>query len=112
MTALADDWQIIEARRRDVAGLPVRRSLPTARRRMVGPFIFLDEMGPVTLGPGRGIDVPAHPHIGLATVTYLFAGEIIHRDSLGTVQAITAGDVNWMARSTLPQTFSHCWVAA
>ncbi len=63
---------------------------------MVGPFIFLDEMGPMTLAPGQGVDVPAHPHIGLATVTYLFAGEMLHRDSLGTVQAIAPGDVNWM----------------
>ncbi len=63
---------------------------------MVGPFIFLDEMGPVTLAPEQGIDVPAHPHIGLATVTYLFAGEMLHRDSLGTTQLITAGAVNWM----------------
>ncbi len=90
------DGAVIEARRRDVAGLPVRRVLPAARRRMVGPFIFLDEMGPVTLAPGAGIDVPAHPHIGLATVTYLFDGSLRHRDSLGSDQMIGPGDVNWM----------------
>jgi redox-sensitive bicupin YhaK (pirin superfamily) len=63
---------------------------------MVGPFIFLDHMGPVTIPPGRGMDVRPHPHIGLATVTYLFEGEIEHRDSLGVVQTIRPGDVNWM----------------
>jgi hypothetical protein len=63
---------------------------------MVGPFVFLDQLGPVVFEAGRGIDVRAHPHIGLATVTYLFAGTIVHRDSLGSVQAITPGDVNWM----------------
>ena len=63
---------------------------------MVGPFIFLDEVGPAVLSPGQGLDVRPHPHIGLATVTYLFSGEIVHRDSLGTVQPIRPGDVNWM----------------
>src|SRR5947199_6230239 len=64
--------------------------------RMVGPLIFFDHMGPVDFAAGSGIDVRPHPHIGLATVTYLFEGEILHRDSLGTVQAIRPGDVNWM----------------
>src|SRR5215208_5231543 len=63
---------------------------------MVGPFIFFDQMGPGEFLAGRGLDVRPHPHIGLATVTYLFEGEILHRDSLGTVQAIRPGDVNWM----------------
>ncbi|MDQ3803367.1 MAG: pirin family protein [Acidobacteriota bacterium] len=79
-----------------VDGFKVRRVLPSARRRMVGPFIFLDQMGPEVLSAGRGLDVAPHPHIGLATVTYLFAGELLHRDSLGTVQAIRPGEVNWM----------------
>ena len=79
-----------------VDGFKVRRALPSARRRMVGPFIFLDQMGPEVLGAGRGLDVAPHPHIGLATVTYLFAGELLHRDSLGTVQPIRPGEVNWM----------------
>jgi len=70
--------------------------LPGFPHRMVGPFIFLDHMGPVAFPPGKGIDVRPHPHIGLATVTYLFEGEIVHRDSLGSVQAISPGDVNWM----------------
>lgn len=74
----------------------VRRALPTARRRMIGPFVFLDQMGPELLRDGAGLDVPPHPHIGLATVTYLFDGELLHRDSLGTVAPIRAGDVNWM----------------
>lgn len=74
----------------------VRRALPTARRRMVGPFVFLDQMGPTVFSAGRGLDVRPHPHIGLATVTYLFSGEIMHRDSLGSVQPIRQGDVNWM----------------
>jgi redox-sensitive bicupin YhaK (pirin superfamily) len=79
-----------------VDGFRVRRVLPSARRRMVGPFIFLDQMGPEVLRAGKGLDVAPHPHIGLATVTYLFAGELLHRDSLGTVQPIRPGEVNWM----------------
>jgi len=74
----------------------VRRALPSRQRRMVGPYVFLDQMGPHVFTAGQGIDVRPHPHIGLATVTYLFEGEILHRDSLGTVQPIRAGDVNWM----------------
>ena len=84
-------------RTRDLGGgFEVRRALPAARKRAVGPFVFFDQMGPVALAPGKGLDVRPHPHIGLATVTYLFEGEILHRDSLGTVQPIRAGDVNWM----------------
>jgi redox-sensitive bicupin YhaK (pirin superfamily) len=81
---------------RDLGGFQVRRALPSARRRMVGPFIFLDQMGPVQFQPGTGLDVRPHPHVGLATVTYLFEGEILHRDSLGNVQAIRPGALNWM----------------
>lgn len=77
-------------------GFKVMRALPAAQRRMVGPFVFLDQMGPVQLGAGEGLDVRPHPHIGLATVTYLFDGEILHRDSLGSVQPIRAGELNWM----------------
>ncbi len=88
---------VIETRARDlVEGFKVRRALPSARRRMVGPFIFLDQMGPEILRAGKGLDVAPHPHIGLATVTYLFEGELLHRDSLGTVQPIRPGEVNWM----------------
>jgi redox-sensitive bicupin YhaK (pirin superfamily) len=87
---------VIEPRTRDLGGFEVRRALPTAQRRAVGPFVFWDQMGPATFAAGRGIDVRPHPHIGLATVTYLFAGEIMHRDSLGTAQPIRAGEVNWM----------------
>jgi hypothetical protein len=88
---------LIVPRIRDLGdGFQVRRALPDARRRSVGPFVFFDQMGPVALQPGRGLDVRPHPHIGLATVTYLFEGEILHRDSLGTVQAIRPGEVNWM----------------
>lgn len=74
----------------------VRRALPTRKRRMVGPFVFLDQMGPHTFLTGEGLDVRPHPHIGLATVTYLYEGEILHRDSVGSVQTIQPGDVNWM----------------
>lgn len=74
----------------------VRRALPSRARRMVGPFVFLDQMGPHRFDAGKGLDVRPHPHIGLATVTYLLEGEILHRDSLGTVQAIRPGAVNWM----------------
>jgi redox-sensitive bicupin YhaK (pirin superfamily) len=88
---------VIEARVRDLGdGFRVRRLLPAAERRMVGPFIFFDHMGPVRMDPGRGLDVRPHPHINLATVTYLFEGEILHRDSLGTVQPIQPGALNWM----------------
>ncbi len=77
-------------------GFTVRRALPSPHRRMVGPFIFFDQMGPALLGPGDGLDVRPHPHIGLATVTYLLEGQIMHRDSLGSVQEIRPGEVNWM----------------
>jgi redox-sensitive bicupin YhaK (pirin superfamily) len=88
---------LIRPRTRDLGeGFQVRRALPAAERRSVGPFVFFDQMGPVTLEPGKGMDVRPHPHIGLATVTYLFEGEILHRDSLGSVQPIRPGDVNWM----------------
>ena len=88
---------VIPARRKDLGdGFEVGRILPFARRRMVGPFIFLDHMGPVNFKPGQGITVRPHPHIGLSTVTYLYAGEIMHRDSLGYSLAIRPGEVNWM----------------
>ncbi|QJE74039.1 pirin family protein [Aerophototrophica crusticola] len=87
---------VIVPRARDLGGFEVRRALPSAKRQMVGPFIFWDQMGPATFQPGTGIDVRPHPHIGLATVTYLFEGEIMHRDSLGTVQPIRPGELNWM----------------
>jgi redox-sensitive bicupin YhaK (pirin superfamily) len=77
-------------------GFEVRRALPSRQRRMVGPFVFLDQMGPHVFNAGTGLDVRPHPHIGLATVTYLFEGEIHHRDSLGTSVAIRPGEVNWM----------------
>ncbi|WP_157266768.1 pirin family protein [Azohydromonas aeria] len=77
-------------------GFVVRRALPSAQRRMVGPFVFFDEMGPVRFEAGRGLDVRPHPHIGLATVTFLSEGEILHRDSLGVVQPIRPGELNWM----------------
>jgi redox-sensitive bicupin YhaK (pirin superfamily) len=89
------DLQIVP-RVRDIGGFQVQRILPSARRKMVGPFIFLDRMGPALLPPGEGLDVRPHPHIGLATVTYLLEGEILHRDSVGSVQPIKPGDVNWM----------------
>lgn len=87
---------IIEARGKDI-GVPVRRILPWAKRRMVGPFIFLDHMGPAFMhAPNDHMDVRPHPHIGLSTLTYLFEGKILHRDSLGYVQLIEPGEVNWM----------------
>src|SRR5512133_4308676 len=87
---------IIVPRARDLGGFEVRRALPSARRQMIGPFIFFDQMGPAEFLLGQGIDVRPHPHIGLATVTFLFDGEIMHRDSLGTAAAIRPGEVNWM----------------
>ncbi len=87
---------VLVPRNVDVGHFAVRRALPHARRRMVGPFIFFDHFGPAEFHSGQGIDVRPHPHIGLATVTYLFDGEIMHRDSLGTAAAIRPGEVNWM----------------
>jgi redox-sensitive bicupin YhaK (pirin superfamily) len=87
---------VIVPRARDLGGFEVRRALPSAARQMVGPFIFFDQMGPAEFLTGQGIDVRPHPHIGLATVTYLMSGRIHHRDSLGTDQWITPGAVNWM----------------
>jgi redox-sensitive bicupin YhaK (pirin superfamily) len=91
--AIAD---IIVPRTVDLGDMTVRRALPSARSRMVGPFIFFDHFGPAEFRAGHGIDVRPHPHIGLATVTYLFDGQIVHRDSLGTAVAIKPGEVNWM----------------
>jgi redox-sensitive bicupin YhaK (pirin superfamily) len=87
---------IIAGRERDLGGFAVRRLLPHAGLQMVGPFIFFDHIGPAAFAPGTGIDVRPHPHIALATVTYLFSGALLHRDSLGSVQEIRPGDVNWM----------------
>ncbi len=87
---------VIEARPRDLGGFTVRRVLPSPMRRLVGPFIFFDHMGPVGFAPGEGLGVRPHPHIALATITYLLEGEFVHRDSLGSEQPIRPGDVNWM----------------
>ena len=88
---------VIVPRTRDLGdGFEVRRVLPSEERRTVGPFVFFDQMGPTVLRAGTGLDFRPHPHIGLATVTYLLDGEILHRDSLGTVQPIRPGEVNWM----------------
>ncbi|MGE0501578.1 MAG: pirin family protein [Rhizobiaceae bacterium] len=87
---------MVVANAKDIDGFQVRRALPTAKRRLVGPFIFFDRMGPAVLRAGQGLDVRPHPHIGLATVTYLFDGRIRHRDSLGTEMVIAPGDVNLM----------------
>jgi hypothetical protein len=89
---------VIEPRRRDLGGFEVGRVLPFAKKRMIGPFVFFDHMGPANFPKGldRKADVRPHPHIGLSTVTYLFDGEIMHRDSVGSEQAIKPGEVNWM----------------
>ena len=89
---------VIDARRRDLGGFEVGRVLPDARRRMVGPFAFFDHMGPIDFAPGspKTVDVRPHPHIGLSTVTYLFEGEITHRDSVGSEVEIVPGEMNWM----------------
>jgi redox-sensitive bicupin YhaK (pirin superfamily) len=97
-----DSWScdaietVIVPRSSDIGGFTVRRALPSARRRMVGPFVFFDHMGPAEFVLGEGIDVRPHPHIGLSTLTYLYSGEIMHRDSLGVAQPIRPGEVNWM----------------
>jgi hypothetical protein len=87
---------MIVPRSRDIGSFEVRRALPSSQRQMVGPFIFFDQMGPAEFLLGAGMDVRPHPHIGLSTVTYLFNGEIMHRDSLGTVLPIRPGELNWM----------------
>lgn len=96
-TTREDDIEyLVAARAKDLGGFSVRRVLPSPLCRSVGPFVFLDEIGPAEFGPGDGIDVRPHPHIGLATLTWLFEGEILHRDSLGSVQPIQPGAVNLM----------------
>ena len=87
---------VIEPASKDLGGFRVRRALPSIKRRLVGPFVFLDHMGPAVFAPGEGLDVRPHPHIGLATLTYLLDGAIFHRDTLGNAQSIVPGDVNWM----------------
>ena len=118
---------VLLPRTHDIGGFEVRRALPAQQRQMVGPFIFFDQMGPGEFLTGKGVDVRPHPHIGLSTITYLFEGEILHRDSLSTEQPIAPGDVNWMtagrgiahsertaaARRTAPHRLSgiQSWVA-
>jgi redox-sensitive bicupin YhaK (pirin superfamily) len=87
---------IIAPRVHDLGGFEVRRAVPTLQARSVGPFVFVDHIGPAVFEPGRGIDVRPHPHIGLATVTFLWSGALRHRDTLGSLQDIAPGDVNWM----------------
>ena len=87
---------IIEERSRDIGDFMVGRLLPFRKKRMVGPFTFIDHMGPSIIGPGRYMDVGQHPHIGLSTLTYLVQGSIMHRDSLGSEQLVEAGGVGWM----------------
>jgi hypothetical protein len=87
---------LLRPRPRDLGGFSVLRVLPAAARRSVGPFVFVDHLGPAGFAPGRGIDVRPHPHSGLATVTWLWSGALLHRDSIGSVQTIRPGDVNWM----------------
>jgi redox-sensitive bicupin YhaK (pirin superfamily) len=84
---------LLRSHQRDIGGFAVRRVLPSVPKQMIGPFIFFDHMGPARLPPGEGLDVRPHPHIGLATVTYLFEGEILHRDSLGSVQPIRRSSI-------------------
>ncbi len=87
---------VIIPRIRDIGDFEVRRALPSAQRQMVGPFIFFDQFGPITMKVGQGQDVRPHPHIGLSTVTWLFDGKMYHRDSLGSEQQIAPGELNWM----------------
>ncbi|MEM9862205.1 MAG: pirin family protein [Myxococcota bacterium] len=88
--------ELIRPKEKDLGGFFVRRAFPIVKRRHVGPAVFFDEMGPATFEGGAGVDVRPHPHVGLATITYLFEGAILHRDSLGTKQHITPGAINWM----------------
>lgn len=117
----------ITGKEKDLGGFTVRRVLPYATHRMVGPFIFFDHMGPAVMPPGQGLDVRPHPHIGLSTVTYLFEGKVRHQDSLGNDQLIVPGEINWMTagkgivhserspdeirKSGGPEHGIQCWVA-
>lgn len=93
----ADEVEMIIAPKvKDLGGFHVRRALPSPKRQMVGPFVFLDHFGPTDFPPGQGIDVRPHPHIGISTITYLFEGEIFHRDSLGNALAVRPAEINWM----------------
>ena len=119
--------KILEATQHDIGGLTVKRILPHLEKKMVGPFIFFDHMGPTTFAPGQGVNVRPHPHIGLSTLTYLFTGSLLHHDSLGNHVEISPGDVNWMTagrgivhseRESIEVRASHhdinglqCWVA-
>ncbi|MCF2863730.1 pirin family protein [Pseudoalteromonas sp. Cnat2-41] len=119
--------KILEATQHDIGGLTVKRILPHLEKKMVGPFIFFDHMGPTTFAPGQGVNVRPHPHIGLSTLTYLFTGSLLHRDSLGNHVEVSPGDVNWMTagrgivhseRESIEVRASHhdinglqCWVA-
>ena len=94
---MSEDFRVLQVRSKDIGSFSVRRAIPQMAQRHVGPFVFFDHMGPVTLPPGQGMDVRPHPHVGLATITYLFDGSLVHRDSLGTTVEIVPGDVNWMA---------------
>lgn len=87
---------VVRPKEKDLGGFTVRRALPTVAKRFVGPFVFLDHMGPATIDSSHAMDVRPHPHIGLATVTYLFEGHGFHRDNLGNEQLISPGDLNWM----------------
>ena len=87
---------LLKPHTKDLGGFEVQRLLPSIEAQMVGPFIFFDHFGPASFLPGQGVDVRPHPHIGLSTVTYLFAGEVMHRDSTGIEQAICPDEINWM----------------
>ena len=89
-------YSIIQGKSKDLGGFSVKRIIPQTGRRTVGPFVFIDHMGPAQFAAGDGINVRPHPHIGLATLTYLFTGQMLHQDSLGSIQEIIPGDVNWM----------------
>ncbi len=106
---------VIDQRRKDLGGFEVGRVLPYAKRRMVGPFAFFDHMGPVDMPAGipRSVDVRPHPHIGISTLTYLFEGEITHRDSLGVQQDIRPAEVNWMTAGSGAPAWKACvWKAS
>lgn len=95
-STMSNTGQIIAERSRDIGDFLVGRILPFRKKRMVGPFIFIDHMGPSEIGPGKYMDIGQHPHVGLSTLTYLFEGEMVHKDSIGSEQRIVPGSVNWM----------------
>lgn len=106
------ELRLLRAHREELAGQAILRSLPAAQCRSVGPFVFFDHMLPTRYAPGHGMDIQQHPHIGLSTLTYLFDGELLHKDSLGSAQQVRPGEVSWMTAGSAVACRAHARGAA